>query len=50
MSDANRCPKCNIYLLGEYCYTCNIDIRNYLMNNNGILDVFDEIFKKDEDE
>jgi len=41
---ANKCPKCQSYILGEYCYICNIDIRNYLINNKEIPDFLKDIF------
>lgn len=42
-SQANKCPKCGCYIIGEYCYICNIDIRNYLMENEEIPDFLKDI-------
>ena len=44
MSDAYRCPKCGGYVLGDYCFACQIDIRNYLMENKEVPDVLKDIF------
>jgi len=44
---ANQCPKCSNYIIGEYCFTCQIDIRNYLTND--IPDVLKDIFKENDE-
>ena len=42
---SNQCPKCNNYIFGNYCFTCQIDIRNYIINkNNDLPDIFKNIF------
>lgn len=48
-NQANQCPKCNNYIFGEYCYMCDLDIRNYYIEHPELPEIFKEIFKeKDE--
>lgn len=45
MADAYQCPKCGGYIIGDYCYLCNIDVRNYSVND--IPDFLKDILEKD---
>lgn len=42
-NSANQCPRCGNYILGNYCFSCEIDIRNYLIDDN-MPDFFKDIF------
>ena len=44
MPNAHKCPKCGGYIFGEYCFICQINVRNYLLENNDIPNVFKDIF------
>jgi len=44
--EANKCPKCGKYILGEYCYKCKINIRDYISNNEALPDFIRDIFEK----
>lgn len=46
--EANKCPKCQGYILGTQCYICNIDVRLPIDNqpkDNPFEDIFGKIFK-----
>ena len=45
MSDAHKCPKCKLFIIGDYCFTCKINIRD---NIDFFKDIFNEDFFKDE--
>jgi len=47
--DAYRCPKCGSYVIGEQCYTCNINIRNYILDNTELPDILKDIFGDNND-
>ena len=42
MNLANKCPKCSQYIIGEHCFHCNIDIRDYISND--MPEFFKDIF------
>lgn len=51
MIDTNQCPKCKIYILGTYCYGCDLDIRdviNPFPTGNPLDDLFGDAFKKED--
>jgi hypothetical protein len=46
MNNSNRCPKCGQYIFGNYCHTCNGDIRNMEYpdtSKNPLQDLFENI-------
>ena len=30
MPNAHKCPKCKKFIIGDYCFICKIDVRDYL--------------------
>jgi len=45
MNNANKCPECGNYIFGDYCYMCDLDIREYYFENQELPDIFKDIFK-----
>ena len=46
MHEAHKCPKCSSYIIGDFCYICNINIRDYKLNNEEIPDILKDIWKE----
>ena len=46
MSDSNQCPKCKLFILGDYCHGCKIDLTDALGFSDSI---FSEIFGEDDE-
>lgn len=43
---ATKCTKCNTYLLGDFCYTCNEEVTSKDMFSDLYSDDMPDIFKQ----
>lgn len=41
MTDANKCPFCKTYILGDFCFKCNKSIKDLNIED---LNIFKDIF------
>lgn len=49
MHEAHQCPKCDSYIIGDYCYLCNIDIRNYIIKEDETVNNLKDILGIDDE-
>ncbi len=45
MNDSHRCPKCKLFIIGTYCYTCNEDIHEIRFDTS-VDDMLKDIFEE----
>ena len=48
MNNVYHCPKCGSYIFGEYCFVCQINVRNYLIEND-IPDFLKDIMENEDE-